>query len=372
RAIDNFVNEYFSDIFDYNFTRKLEGDMKKIENGELNWYEVVDRVYKAFAPKLKQFPTWTTKENAESNPARKPKREIGTYHDKNVYAYLGKFGPVLQIGEDTDQDRQHIGLPKECNIETITYSEVEYLFGFPYNLGTLTDGRQVLLKKSKHGLYLDCSSSPTPHTTSKSKASTIKESEVKKTYQVTEDMFETYEPNSPMESQIKGIKFELVKNHIQQADAPKEYLRQIDDIKIIKGKYGPYFIFNGKLVGIPKYHNVDIITYDECLQLYASKNGARSKKSPTSVSSISQDTNSISTSTNTNTKTSTSSSTSKVVVKKPIIKMKNISLAPPIKIATPSSATTTKSTTSTKSSPTISLIPNSDETKKKILFKKKI
>jgi hypothetical protein len=171
-----------------------------------------------------------------------------------------------------------------------------------------------------------------------------------------------------MESQIKAIKFELVKNHIQATDAPKEYLRQIDDIKIIKGKYGPYFIFNGKLVGIPKYHNVDIITYDECLQLYASKNGARSsKKSPTPTSSISQDATTTSTSTNTTT------SSSKAVVKKPIIKMKNISLAPPsIKTVTPS--VTTKSTSSTKSSSSTTSppTPNNDETKKKILFKKKI
>jgi DNA topoisomerase-1 len=280
RAIDNFVNEYFSDIFNYGFTRKLESDMDKIEHGEANWYDVVDKLYKAFAPKLKQFPTWTTKENAENNPARKPKREIGTHNQKNVYAYLGKFGPVLQIGEDSDADRQHIGLPKECNIETVTYEQIEYLFGFPYNLGTLSDGRTVLLKKSKHGLYLDCGSSAKKTEKPVEKTSkTSTNTEKKATYQVTEDMFAGYEPNAPMESQIKNIKFDLVESHIRAADTPKEYLRQINDIKIIKGKYGPYFIFNNKLVGIPKYHNVDIITYDECLQLYASKGGARKKSS---------------------------------------------------------------------------------------------
>jgi len=273
RAIDNFVNEYFSDIFNYGFTRKLESDMDKIEKGEANWYDVVDKLYKAFAPKLKQFSGWGG--SSKENPARKPKREIGLHNERNVYAYLGKFGPVLQIGEDTEDDKQYITLPKECNVETITYEEVEYLFGFPYNLGTLSDGRTVLLKKSQHGLYLDCGDKNTTTSTKETK---------KPTYQVTEDMFESYEPNEPMEKQIKKLKFDMIESHIQTADTPKECLRQIQDIKIIKGKYGPYFIFSGKLVGIPKYHNVDIITYDECLQLYASKRmgGGRGKGAATS------------------------------------------------------------------------------------------
>ena len=288
RAIDNFVGEYFSDIFNYGFTRKLEGDMNKIEQGEMNWYDVVDKLYKAFHPKLKQFPTWVTRENAEDNPARKPKREIGTRNDKKVYAYLGKFGPVLQVGEDTDPDRQHVGLPKESNVDKVTYEQIEYLFGFPYNLGTLTDGRKVQLKKSQHGLYLDCgngneSSNASASASAKKKivmksSVTSSATSTKKTYQVTEDMFEGYDAGLQMEYQISKIKFDLVEDHIKTADTPKECLRQIKDIRIIKGKYGPYFIFNDKIVGIPKYHNVDIITYDECLQLYATKrSGGKAK-----------------------------------------------------------------------------------------------
>lgn len=270
--------------------------MNKIEQGETNWYDVVDKLYKAFHPKLKQFPTWVTRENAEDNPARKPKREIGIRNDKKVYAYLGKFGPVLQVGEDTDADRQHVGLPKESNVDKVTYEQVEYLFGFPYDLGTLTDGRRVQLKKSQHGLYLDCGSGSEPSSNASASSSasasakkkivmkssvTPSATSTKKTYQVTEDMFESYDAGLLMEHQISKIKFDLVQTHINTADTPKECLRQIKDIRIIKGKYGPYFIFNDKIVGVPKYHNVDIITYDECLQLYATKrSGGKAKLTP--------------------------------------------------------------------------------------------
>ena len=273
RAIDNFVNEYFPDIFNYGFTRKLEGEMNDIESGQAKWSDVVDRVYKAFAPKLGQFPRWGTGDNVESNPARKPKRQIGTRDDKPVYAYLGKFGAVIQIGDDGPPKPQYITLPKEFNIETVTLPEIEYLFGFPYDLGKLeeSDGRSVMLKKSKFGLYLDC-----------------RDGKVKgKTYQVTADMFDpdTFDETMPFDQQIPSLKLSLVQDHIREADAPKECLRQIQDIRIVRGKFGPYFIFNGVIVGIPKYHNVDLITYDECLQLYqskCSKGGKKYKKKETS------------------------------------------------------------------------------------------
>jgi len=265
RAIDNFVNEYFSNVFNYGFTRDLENKMNRIERGDIEWYKVVDELYKAFAPKLKQFPTWTTRENADSNPARKPKREIGEHQGKNVHAYLGKYGPVLQIGDD-DQPHSYISLPKEYNIDTVTLDQVEYLFGFPYDLGKLKTGdqRSVMVKKSKYGLYLDC-----------------RDGKVKgKTYQVNENMFdpEQFDAGLAFEKQISALKLDLIQTSIDQTDAPKECLRQIQDIKIVNGKFGPYFIFNGVLVGVPKFHNIDLITYDECLHLYQVKAKKQGKK----------------------------------------------------------------------------------------------
>lgn len=260
RAIDDFVNNYFSQIFNYGFTRELETKINQIESGDQRWHQVVDELYQAFSPTLKQFPTWRKKDDPD-NPARKPKRQLGTYKDDNVYVYLAKYGPVIQIGEDDHPNKRYITLPKEYNLDKVTLQEINYLFGFPYDLGKLKDGRHVWLKKSQYGLYLDCRDG----------------GKVKgKTYQVTEEMFDPdsgvgFDPTRSWEQQIDQLSLELIDQSISNSDKPKECIRQIEDIRIIQGKFGPYFIFNGVLVGIPKYQNVTLITYDECLHLYSCK-----------------------------------------------------------------------------------------------------
>tara|TARA_R100001163_G_scaffold65592_1_gene63414 strand:+ start:4940 stop:7552 length:2613 start_codon:yes stop_codon:yes gene_type:complete len=268
RAIDDFVCEYFDDVFNYHFTKDLETNMNSIECGKVKWHEVVDELYKKFAPRLKQFPTWTTKENAESNPARKPKRKIGEKDGKNIYAYLGKYGPVLQVGEDNTVPKpRYISIPKEFDLAKVTFDDVKYLFDFPIEMGILdstNDNRRVMLKKSKFGLYLDC-----------------RDGKIRgKTYQVNRDMFDpdTFDENATMESQINNLKWDLIQKHIKEADSPKECLREVQDIRIIKGKFGPYFIFCGTLVGIPKHFKVDNITYDELLNLYQIKARKGGKK----------------------------------------------------------------------------------------------
>ena len=281
RAIDDFVNTYFSDIFNYSFTKDLETKMEEIQEGQHQWYNVIDELYKKFAPKLKQFKTWKNKNDDPDNPGRKPKRELGTYENENVYVYLSKFGPVIQIGNDEepndskdkknpkkDTNKRFISLPKEYNLEKVTLKEIEHLFGFPHDLGKIKDGRNLTLKKSKYGLYLECNK--------------LNDTDKPKTYQVNETMFKELEIDIPWENQINKLDIDLISEAIASHDKPKECLRQIQDIRIMSGKFGPYFIFNEILCGIPKFHNIDLITYDECLHIYQCKiNKTRgSKKKP--------------------------------------------------------------------------------------------
>lgn len=262
RAINSFVNEYFPNIFNYHFTGDLERKMGEIEQGNQRWYSVVDELYQEFAPKLKQFPYYRTKEDGP-NPARKPKREIGTFRNEPVFAYLAKYGPVIQIGEDDRKPKpKYVKLPKEYNVETVTFEDIEPLLGLPYRLGELSDGRPAVLKKSPHGLYID---------TEGSMGRGGKSRDRKRTYHVTEEMFKDFDDTVAMEKQISKIELSLVDSSIEDTEKPKSVLRTIGDINILDGKYGPYFIFNNTLVGIPKFHNVELLTYDECLEFYQSK-----------------------------------------------------------------------------------------------------
>lgn len=264
RAINNFVNEYFSNVFNYHFTRDLENQMKQIENGKTTWQSVVDNLYQEFAPKLKQFPYYRTKEDGP-NPARKPKRQVGQYQGQPVFTYLAKYGPVIQVGED--ENPKFIGLPKEYHVDTVEFSQIEYLLMFPLNLGKMKDGRPAVVKISNHGLYIDTEGSMGKFPR--------KNKSRRKTYHLLPEMFDDFNDEQPMLEQIKKLNLDKITDHVEQTEKPKDVLRKVGDIDIVNGKFGPYFIFNKVLVGIPKFHNVDLITYDECLDLYKSKSNKK-------------------------------------------------------------------------------------------------
>ena len=244
-AINKFVYDYITEIFNYNFTRELQSEMGKIELGQIKWFDVVDKLYRTFAPKLKQFPRYRKK----GDPAvQRSKRQIGQHEGKHVYVYLAKYGPVIQIGED--EKPRYVPLPKEYKLDKVSYDEIKYLIGFPYDLGKLSDGRKLVLKKSKYGLYLDMNG---------------------KTYNVKPDMIKDYNESRSLERQTDGLSMELIEKTIGMMDKPKNAVREVEDIKIIEGQYGPYFIMNSVLVGVPRCHNVALITHDELMQLYRTK-----------------------------------------------------------------------------------------------------
>lgn len=272
RAIQKFVDDNFTTTFDYEFTARLEREMEKIESGESNWVEVVDEIYQDFAPSLSKFPSgWGGGFKA------KPKRRLsGDYNGQPVYAYLAKYGPVIQVGEDRlaqmtpdelaklgrkkiDRGCRFVALPKEYNIEKVTLDGVRHLLDFPIRLGELSDGRPAILKKSKYGLYIDTDGAQG------------RKPGRKRTYQCSPEMFEDYDDEEEMDQQIHKISLDLVINAVEESEKPKDVLRQIKDIQIVEGKYGPYFIYNNKLVGIPKHQKVELITYQECLDLYKFK-----------------------------------------------------------------------------------------------------
>lgn len=250
REINKFVDQYFSNIFNYQFTGELESKMKLIEQGEQRWVVVIDQLYKSFAPKLDQFPKWgKTDPNSSSTFSRKPKRQIGEYQGKPVFCYLGKFGAVIQVGDKEGEIVYH-KLPDEFEIDTVKLEQVEQLFQIPRALGQLSDGRKVTLKRSKYGLYLDCGG---------------------KNYLVKEEMFQDFAESSSMESQLEKLSLDLIQTTIDQTEENRKVLRKVDNLEIRNGPYGPYFSYRQTFVGIPEGTKIEELTKEKMVQLYENK-----------------------------------------------------------------------------------------------------
>jgi len=128
--VNDFLIKYFDDILDYNFTAQVEKEFDAIAEGKIEWNKTIKDFYAGFHKKVVD-----TTENAERFSGE---RLLGQDPEtgKNVYARIGKYGPIVQIGEATDEDKPRFaGLQKGMTLNEITFEEAMGLFKFPRQLG---------------------------------------------------------------------------------------------------------------------------------------------------------------------------------------------------------------------------------------------
>jgi DNA topoisomerase-1 len=133
-VITDFLVEYFSDIMDYGFTAKLEDEFDEIAEGKKQWEKTIDGFYKPFKKDVEH-----TLENAERI---KGERELGVDETsgKKVVARMGRYGPMVQIGDVNDEEKPRFAKLKPTqSIETISFEEAMELFKLPRNLGQFED-----------------------------------------------------------------------------------------------------------------------------------------------------------------------------------------------------------------------------------------
>ena len=122
--VNDFLVKNFAAILDYNFTAKVEQDFDEIAEGNINWTKMMREFYDKFHPNVIEVQDTAERESGERILGIDPKT------GKQVLVRLGKFGPVAQIGEADDEEKQFASLRQEQNIGSITLEEVLNLFLF--------------------------------------------------------------------------------------------------------------------------------------------------------------------------------------------------------------------------------------------------
>ena len=151
KIVNQFLNKHFESIMDYNFTSNIEKKLDKIAQGKLQWNQVVGEVYHSFHPKVVELSNKEMKREKHLH-----KRLLGSNTEGlEVYAYLGKFGPVLQLGNyEEHQKNRFTGIPKEMSIKSITLQQALELLSYPKKIGE-KDGEAMYIKKGSYGFYLN-------------------------------------------------------------------------------------------------------------------------------------------------------------------------------------------------------------------------
>ncbi|HYJ37102.1 MAG TPA: type I DNA topoisomerase [Chitinophagaceae bacterium] len=147
-VVTDFLKQYFDDIMDYNFTARIEEEFDEVANGKLKWSSMIDDFYTPFKKDVEK-----TIETAERISGE---RELGIDQQsgKKVLARMGRYGPMVQIGEANDEEKPRFAKLKNTqSIETISMEEAMDLFRLPRILGTFED-KEVTVNIGRFGPYI--------------------------------------------------------------------------------------------------------------------------------------------------------------------------------------------------------------------------
>lgn len=148
KVVTEFLIEHFGKVMDYGFTASVEKEFDEIAEGMKNWSEMIDNFYKPFYKNVED-----TLENAErATGERKLGEDPKT--GKPIIARIGRFGPMVQIGEQDDEEKPRFAsLAKGQNIDSVTLEEALDLFKMPRILGEFED-KPVKANFGRFGPYV--------------------------------------------------------------------------------------------------------------------------------------------------------------------------------------------------------------------------
>ncbi|MDE6716705.1 MAG: type I DNA topoisomerase [Muribaculaceae bacterium] len=148
-VVNDFLTANFPDILDYNFTARVEEKFDEIAEGKLGWKKELAGFYGDFHPSIDRVNTMRTEHKVGE-------RQLGTdpASGRPVSVKIGRFGPVVQIGEATDEEKPlFASLNAGQSIYDITLEEALKLFELPRSLGQY-EGEEVKAAIGRFGPYI--------------------------------------------------------------------------------------------------------------------------------------------------------------------------------------------------------------------------
>lgn len=233
-VVNEFLTNNFAEILDYGFTAKVEQNFDDIANGAEKWKEVLGEFYKDFHPKIEDVEENADRATGERLLGKDPKS------GKNVYARMGRYGAMIQIGESDDEVKPTFAsLMATQNIATITLEEALELFKLPFELQDY-EGKPVSVAVGRFGPY-------------------IKWGETYISIPKLED------PLSVNQERAE----ELIKEK-QLADAPVAHYKG-EPVTKGKGRFGPFIKYKDMFVNVPKKYDFENLSQNDIQELIEAK-----------------------------------------------------------------------------------------------------
>lgn len=148
-VVNEFLTEYFPDILDYGFTARVEEKFDDIAEGKLPWQTELKDFYGEFHPFIERVGTMRMEHKVGE-------RVLGTdpATGRRVSVKIGRFGPVVQVGEVTDDEKPlFASLNEGQSLQNITLEEALKLFELPRKVGEF-EGEEITAAIGRFGPYI--------------------------------------------------------------------------------------------------------------------------------------------------------------------------------------------------------------------------
>ena len=233
-VVNDFLTNNFAEILDYGFTARVEEGFDHIANGDQKWKEMMTDFYSKFHPRIEDVEEHADRATGDRLLGTDPKS------GKNVHARIGRFGPMIQIGEQDDEEKPTFAsLMANQNIATITLEEALELFKLPFELKEV-DGQPVSVGVGRFGPYVKWG--------------------------------ETYIsiPKGEDPLSVDQNRAEEIINEKKIADAPIANYKG-EPVTKGSGRFGPFIKYKSIFVNVPKRYDFDNLSQSDINELIDAK-----------------------------------------------------------------------------------------------------
>lgn len=231
--VTDFLVEHFPNVTNYSFTAEVEKEFDEIAHGQKAWDQMIENFYKEFHSKVE-----VTENIDRASVSNAKELGVDPKSGKKVIARMGKFGPLVQIGDDEDEEKKFSSLRKGQFIESITLEEALDLFKLPREVGTFEE-KPMQAAIGRFGPYIR-----------------------------HDNKFVSIPKEDDPYTIGEARAIELIEEK-RKADANKfiKTFEENSDVQVLNGRYGPYIKVGRKNVKIPKDKKPEELTLEECLEL---------------------------------------------------------------------------------------------------------
>jgi len=252
-VVTDFLVSNFPDIMQYSFTASVETEFDEIAEGKKVWNNMIAAFYGGFHAQVEVVNSTAGKASGE--------RELGIDSEsgKKVFARIGPFGPMVQLGEKEESEDapkpKFASLIEGQTIQKITLQEAMDLFKLPRLVGEW-QGKEIVASVGRFGPYLRYDG----------KFTSIKKADEEDPLTINLDR-----------------SIELIEIKIQQdKDRLISSFEGVPVIQVLNGRYGPFIQVTpekGKKINvkIPKDSDPKALTREDCIGLWQSQPDKKSR-----------------------------------------------------------------------------------------------